>query len=168
MVLQERPRRRAAFSFLWGMYSTKFTDAIYMKKGTDDDMSELRQIAILGFRRKLRDEVEQSISDCLEDAGITLQKYHLDEPVYNPVPPGIIAAFVIVDSASAAGALRSVSGWSENLPVVVVSNHPQYALEGIRTQVRHYILFPLTNKDMREALTRVGIEVKPLDKNIVI
>jgi hypothetical protein len=68
------------------------------------------QIAILGYRRNLRDEVESCIRDCLnDDSNITLR---------------------------------------------------QYALEGIRLQVRHYLLFPLTEQDMREALTRIGIEVK--------
>jgi hypothetical protein len=67
--------------------------------------------------------------------------------------------FVIVDSAVALHTLSSVVGWGGDRPVVIVSDHPQYAIEGVRLQVKHYLLFPLTEKDMREALPRLGLGV---------
>ena len=119
------------------------------------------EISILGYRRKMHEDVQRSILECLEDtADITLRQYGLDEPAYNPAPPEVGAAFVIIDDAKALNALRKVSGWGENLSVVIVSNHPQYALEGIRLQVRDYLLFPLTGPEMGEALRRIGFKTK--------
>ncbi len=118
------------------------------------------EIAVLGYRRELRNEVERYLRAYLDaDGAPTTRQYGLDEPVYNAAPQDIVAAFVIVDDAKALSSLRKVAAWGENLPVVVVSNHPQYAMEGIRLQVRHYLLFPLTDADMREALSRIGMEV---------
>jgi DNA-binding NarL/FixJ family response regulator len=127
------------------------------------------QIAILGYRRNLREEVERLILTCMvPSSDIILCKYGMDEPSHNPAPPDVGAAFVIVDDAQALISLRTVARWGENLPVVIVSNDPQYALEGIRLQVRHYLLFPLTEKDMREALPRIGLEAKPVENRLGI
>lgn len=120
------------------------------------------EIAILGYRREMRDEVERHIRGCLgENSPFILRQYGMDEPKYNPVPPDTAAAFVIVDDARALESLRKAADWGERLPLVIVSNHPQYALEGIRLQVKHYLLFPLVEEDMREALRRVEKEVAP-------
>ena len=123
------------------------------------------EIAILGYRRNLREDVARQIIACLEKtADITLRQYGLDEPIYNPMPPETGAAFVIVDDAKALHSLRTVARWG-NLPLIIVSNHPQYAMEGIRLQVRHYLLFPLTEPDVSEALKRIGVEVKHREKD---
>jgi hypothetical protein len=54
------------------------------------------QIAILGVRRNLRDEVERHIRACLgENSTLILRQYSVDEPRYNPVPPDTAAAFVM-------------------------------------------------------------------------
>jgi len=116
------------------------------------------QIAIFGSRREHREEVERHILACLgESDAIVLRQYGMDEPRCNPALPNLAAAFVIMSNAKQLSDLRIVAGWGKELPVVIVSDHPQYALEGIRLQVRHYILLPLVEKDVREALLRVGI-----------
>lgn len=120
------------------------------------------QIAILGSRRNLRDEVERQVRACLaEGSPLILRQYGMDEPRYNAAPAELAAAFVIIDDAKALDSLRTVAGWGENLPLTIVSNHPQYALEGVRLQARHYLLLPLEQRDVREALLRMGLEVKP-------
>jgi len=118
------------------------------------------QIAIFGNRRSHRDEVERYIRKCLgEDSPYELRQYNLEEPRFNPTPEGLAAAFVIVEDVLALNELRTVTGWSKELPVVIVSDDPQYALEGIRCQVKSYILFPLVEQDVREALRGMGLEV---------
>lgn len=117
------------------------------------------QIAILGYQRSLRDEVERHIRSCLDENSVfIIRQYGLDEPMYNPAPPDLAAVFAIVDDAGAIEALRKVVNWGDSLPLVIVSNHPEYALEGIRLMARHYLLFPLTEPEVREALCRAEIE----------
>jgi len=119
------------------------------------------QIAILGDRLLRRNELESLIRSCLgEHSEIDVNQYGMSEPGYNPAPPGIAAAFVIVEDALALDTVREVTNWGRELPelpVVIASNDPGYALAGIRCQVTYYILFPLVEKDVREALHRVGL-----------
>jgi hypothetical protein len=120
------------------------------------------QIAIVGFKRKLRDEVEFNLKEYLKEGGeIELCQYDTAERL-EPVPQDVCAIFAIVDNAESANCLWSVVLWGEGRPVVVVSNHPQYAITGIRLQVKDYILFPLIEEDMREAISRAGLEVSPV------
>jgi DNA-binding NarL/FixJ family response regulator len=117
------------------------------------------KIAIVGQKRKLRDEVESKIKEYVpEGRGVGVCQYETDKREA-AIPPDICALFVIVDSASALRSLPSVVGWGGSRPVVIVSDHPQYAIEGVRLQVKHYLLFPLTPKDMREAIPRLGLGV---------
>ncbi len=117
------------------------------------------EIAILGYRRERRDEVEAQLRACLGRASlILLRQYGMDEPLYNLMPKETAAVFLIVDDAKALTAAKKAAEWGGDLPLVMVSNHPQYALEGIRLKVRHYILFPLEQADVREALRRAGLE----------
>lgn len=118
------------------------------------------EIAILGYRRERRDEVEEGLRFCLgRDSPILLRQYGMEEPLYNDVPKETVAAFIIVEDAKALITANKAAQREKNLPLVIVSNHPQYAVEGIRLQVRHYILFPLEQEDIREALRRIGLEV---------
>jgi two-component SAPR family response regulator len=119
------------------------------------------QIAIVGFKSKLRDHVENSLKYYLKDGGgINICQYDTPELI-RPIPRDVCAIFVIVDNAESANCLWPVVNWGEGRPVVIVSNHPQYAITGIKVKVKDYILFPLTEDDMREAISRVGLEVKP-------
>jgi len=116
------------------------------------------QVAILGDRLARRNELESHILSCLgERSKIDVCQYGMSEPGYNPAPPGIAAAFVIVEDALALGTVRDVTSWGKELPVVIASDDPGYALAGIRRQVTYYILFPLVEKDVREALRRIGL-----------
>jgi|GEM_PF-1770996 len=119
------------------------------------------QIAIFGDRLVRRNELESLIRSCLGERGeIDVWQYGMSEPGYNPAPPGIAAAFVIVEDALALDTVREVTNWGKELPelpVVIASNDPGYALAGIRRQVTYYILFPLVEKDVREALHRMGL-----------
>ncbi|HHV12892.1 MAG TPA: hypothetical protein GXX75_21690 [Clostridiales bacterium] len=118
------------------------------------------EIAILGYQRKRRDDVEGNLRACLgEDSPVLLRQYGMEEPLYNPAPEQIAVVFIIVDDARALTAAKKAAEWGKDLPLVMVSNHPQYAMEGIRLKVRHYILFPLEQEDIREALQRVGLGV---------
>ncbi|MDR1703466.1 MAG: hypothetical protein LBS19_02105 [Clostridiales bacterium] len=124
------------------------------------------QIAIVGFNSKLCGDVERFINAIIkEDSEIVLNRHDIEKRV-KPIPQDVCAVFVVVDSIKAMNWLHSIASWSEGRPVVVVSNHPQYAIEGIRHQVKHYLLFPLVDKDMREAMNRAGLseEVKPIEK----
>jgi hypothetical protein len=115
------------------------------------------RIAIVGHKRKLRDEVESKIREHIsEDRGVGVCQYETDKREA-AIPQDIYALFVIVDSAAALRSLPSVVGWGGDRPVVIVSDHPQYAIEGVRLQVKHYLLFPLTLADMREAIPRLGL-----------
>lgn len=116
------------------------------------------EIAILGYRRDRRDEVEKHLCACLgPNPRLLPRQYGMEEPACNPAPPDTAAAFVIVDDARALSTARQVARWGSDFPVVFVSTHPQYALEGIRLMVRHYLLFPLEDEDIREALRRAGL-----------
>jgi Response regulator containing CheY-like receiver domain and AraC-type DNA-binding domain len=117
------------------------------------------EIAILGYRRELRNELEAQLRICLgDDTRYTPKQYGMDEPVYNRDPPeDTAAAFVIIDDARALNVAGAVANWGEDFPVVMAATGPQYALEGIRLKVKHYILYPLEQKDMREALVRTGV-----------
>jgi hypothetical protein len=117
------------------------------------------KIAIIGHKKRLRDEVESKIKEYLHGSrGVGVCQYETDKRE-KAIPPDICALFVIVDSAASLRSLPAVVGWGGDRPVVIVSDHPQYAIEGVRLQVKHYLLFPLTEKDMREALPRLGLEV---------
>jgi hypothetical protein len=123
------------------------------------------QIAIIGLNPKLCDDAERGIRDILkEDSEIVINRHDIEKRV-KPIPQDVYALFVIVDSIKAMNWLPAIVGWAEGRPVVIVSDNPQYAMEGLRLQVKHYILFPLVEKDMREAMSRAGLssEVRPFE-----
>ena len=119
------------------------------------------EIAILGYRRELRNELEAQLRICLgENARYTPKQYGMDEPVYNRDPPeDTAAAFIIIDDARALHVAGAVANWGKNFPIAFAATGPQYALEGIRLRVKHYILYPLEQKDIRETLIRMGVTI---------
>lgn len=118
-------------------------------------------IAVLGYRRERRNDLEGHIVVCLGDnSPYTVRQYGMDEPVYNrEPPPNTACAFVIIDDVKALHTAQSVAGWGDSFPLTMAAIHPEYAMEGIRLKVKHYFLFPLEQKDIREALVRMGIPV---------
>lgn len=124
------------------------------------------QIAVFGTKRLRREELEALIRSCLTDnSELEVCQYSMEEPIYNQAPPDISAAFVIVDDANALKSLRTVARWVKDLPLAIVSDSPEFALEGVRLQVRHYLLFPLRTEDVREAMLRMGLEVRHSGEN---
>lgn len=124
------------------------------------------QIAVFGTKRLRREELEALIRSCLTDnSELEVCQYSMEEPIYNQAPPDISTAFVIVDDANALKSLRTVARWVKDLPLAIVSDSPEFALEGVRLQVRHYLLFPLRTEDVREAMLRMGLEVRHSGEN---
>lgn len=66
------------------------------------------------------------------------------------------AAFVLVNNMHGLQCLRKIAEMYR-APVVVVSSSPDYALEGIRCDVQDYIIPPIWENDLRQALRRLGI-----------
>ena len=44
-----------------------------------------------------------------------------------------------------------------HVPMAIISGSPNYAMEGIRLDVRHYIIRPAERADVRAALERLGM-----------
>ena len=117
-------------------------------------------ILILGSNQNRRDDLEEWIRECLDDAEMEAKIVNCPEPretitYERPAPPS--ATFIVIDGESALLYARVVESWGDGYPMVMAATHPQYAIEGIRRKVKHYILFPLEEKDIREALVRTGV-----------
>ena len=78
-----------------------------------------------------------------------------DEVFLNRAPEGVNAAFVCVDSMRALEGARKLVRL--RVPMVFISGSPDYAMEGIRLNVRHYIIRPVERADVQTALERLGI-----------
>lgn len=76
-----------------------------------------------------------------------------DEVFEGRLPAGISAVFACVDD------MRSLEGARKlkqlNIPTVLVSGSPDYAMEGIRLNVCHYIIRPTSKQDVVTALSRL-------------
>ena len=80
------------------------------------------------------------------------------DDIFRDSPPrGVDAAFVCVDNMRALEGARKLH--LLGIPMIVLSDSPDYAMEGIRLEVRHYIIRPVTEPEIRAALRRLGIPV---------
>ena len=115
-------------------------------------------IAIVGYEKERRDNLETHLRACLEqDADVNITQYEMNKEHINlERPPVPCAVFVIIDEETALLDAKKVSSWGKGFPMVMVATHPQYAIEGIRQKVKHYILFPLDRGEITEALKRTG------------
>ena len=117
-------------------------------------------ILTLGFDQKRRTDLEEWISECLEDAEIEANIVNCGASpeviVYNkPTQPMI--SFIVIDREDALHYAQIVESWGEEYPIVMAATHPKYAIEGIRMKVKNYILFPIEEKDICESLKRTGV-----------
>jgi len=114
---------------------------------------------IVGYDRERRNDLEAALRSCMgEDSSVDIHKYDIREEYGLLKRPDVPAAvFIIIDSVTVLSLVESIAGWGAGYPVVMVATHPQYAIEGIRQKVKHYILFPLEREEIREALNRTGV-----------
>jgi len=117
------------------------------------------EISIIGYRAHLRDELEAQLRMFLGDnCPIALRQYPIEpSDCRADKPEDAIAAFVVIDEVWAINAAEQAVHWAEDFPVVMAATHPQYAIEAIRMKARHYILFPLEQAEIGEALRRAGV-----------
>ena len=114
------------------------------------------EIAILSYRRKLRDELEAQLRICLGDcAQHRIKQFSLG---YAP-PDNTAAAFIIIDGERALHIASSAANLGGKFPVAMAATHPRYALSGTRLNVKHYILYPLEPKNIRETLLQMGVPI---------
>ena len=116
-------------------------------------------IAILGHDKGRRDDVEAQIRACPGlSPNVKITQYATSrEHVRLARPAAPCAVFAVIDGENALIDASKASAWGEGYPVVMVATHPQYAMEGIRQKVRHYILFPLEREEIAEALKRTEV-----------
>ena len=70
-------------------------------------------------------------------------------------PEDMDAAFICVDNMRALEVVRKLARL--HVPMAIISGSPDYAMEGIRLDVRHYIIRPAERADVRAALERLGM-----------
>lgn len=102
----------------------------------------------------------QSLADmlraCAGSGGeVGVIRYGLDDPLYTPPDSDTSAVFAFVDNMKSLTAARKIALWDTDMPLVFVCKDPGYALEGIRLNVRDYLLQPLRASDVNEAVNRV-------------
>jgi len=78
-----------------------------------------------------------------------------NEVFLDRAPEGMDAAIVCVDNMRALEGARKLARL--HVPMAFISGSPDYAMEGIRLDVRHYIIRPVEGADVRTALERLGI-----------
>ena len=88
----------------------------------------------------------------VEDANISL--FPMNEPMLNPLPLDLDAAFVLADDLEALLTLEKLRIRAPTLPIIVVSHGPDFAMEGIRRQVAGYLIWPLETWDLRKIFMR--------------
>lgn len=121
-------------------------------------MSDILKIAVY----TLRPEEEECgalialLGEQLGSAEILVSGF--EDVFYGRVPGDLRAAFVIVDNMRALECARKLS--RNNIPLALVSGSPDYAMEGIRLDVRHYIIRPVGRDDVKTALTRLGLDMQ--------
>lgn len=93
---------------------------------------------------------------CAENAEVLICEF--EEIFYGNPPQNTDAAFVCIED------MRSLEGARKlhllGIPLVVVSDSPDYAMEGIRLGVRHYIIRPVSEPEIQTALRRLGILIR--------
>ena len=116
-------------------------------------------IAIFGRNQRLRDNLENGLRACLgSNSTVSVRQYEMSpRDILNERPPKPSAVFLIIDNAYALADAESVVEWGEGYPMVMAASSPEYALDGIRKKVKYYVLFPVDEGELREALLRTGV-----------
>ena len=78
-----------------------------------------------------------------------------NEVFLDRAPEDMDAAFICVDNMRALEVVRKLARL--HVPMAIISGSPDYAMEGIRLDVRHYIIRPAERADVRAALERLGM-----------
>ena len=78
-----------------------------------------------------------------------------NEVFLDRAPEGMDAAFIFVDNMCALEVVRKLARL--HVPMAIISGSPDHAMEGIRLDVRHYIIRPAERADVRAALERLGM-----------
>jgi len=78
-----------------------------------------------------------------------------NEVFLDRAPKGMDAAFIFVDNMRALEVVRKLA--RPHVPMAIISGGPDYAMEGFRLDVRHYIIRPVERADVRAALERLGL-----------
>ncbi len=71
----------------------------------------------------------------------------------------LAVGFIILENMETLYLLKKIVNINRNLPMIVVSNDPQYALECMRLKVKHYILLPLETREIKEAMKDLGVVI---------
>ena len=78
-----------------------------------------------------------------------------EEVFLGEAPAETDAIFAYVRDMRSLEGVRKLSRYG--IPTVIVSQSPDFAMEGIRLGVRHYLIEPLAEPELITALTRLGL-----------
>ena len=112
-------------------------------------------IAIIGGSEAKRAELEQMIlsnSNRSKAYSIVCYEFIEDEQIY--VNSKVSVAFIFVENSKILHRIKEFIDGNEKVSIVVVSNRPEYALESIRLNIKYYLLYPLEQYEVLEALKR--------------
>jgi len=103
-----------------------------------------------------RKVLETLIESCLAKDGEQADVVnHAPEDVFRlPLPRDTAAAFITINSVTDVEAARQFARLYETTPFVVISDNGDYAVEAFRLNARHYIIRPVGEVGIREAVSR--------------
>lgn len=116
-------------------------------------------IVIFGEDENRRNELQSNLRAYLgESSPVNISQIDTSGDRYClEQPPNPSVMFFIIDKSGMLLYSEKASKWGADYPLVMAATHPQYAFEGIRQRVCHYILFPLEQAEIEEALKRTGV-----------
>ena len=82
-----------------------------------------------------------------------------EEVFLGQTPAETDAVFAYVRDMRSLEGVRKLS--RHGIPTVIVSQSPDFAMEGIRLGVCHYLIEPLAEPELITALTRLGLYAEP-------
>lgn len=110
------------------------------------------------------DDCELLLNLLGRQVGSAKTEIHSYEEVFlGEAPTETDAIFAYVRDMRSLEGVRKLSRYG--IPTAIVSHGPDFAMEGIRLGVRHYLIEPLTGAEMKIALDRLLPQGKPDKEN---
>lgn len=117
------------------------------------------EIGIIGSNLKVLTELEKEIKKYLNNSNYNIRYFKKNQINTITSKEDLVAVFIVIDNIESLYILEKIVNLKRNLPMIVVSNDPQYALECLRLDVRHYILLPLESEEIKKTLIKLGVIV---------
>ena len=117
------------------------------------------EIGIIGSNLKVLTELEKEIKKYLNNSNYNIRYFKKNQINTITSKEDLVAVFIVIDNIESLYILEKIVNLKRNLPMIVVSNDPQYALECLRLDVGHYILLPLESEELKKTLIKLGVIV---------